>query len=274
MAKARLYPPANKKQWWEDDYARTTMPGIDKLLLHTTESGKSWPSYSNGASAPTLTYNPWAAAGERWRQHNYLNTSARALRDSATTTVRENRDNVVQVEIVCYCDPKLAAKYGYFVGDLPAHAYEDLGALLAFLNKEWGVPIVAAGEWDTYPPSDSIRMSGPEYDRFKGMLGHQHASSNTHGDPGMTNAQINRIIAVAKRLTASKPTTPPPPLGDDMELTDLIGGNDYQGRPLTVAQALREAHAVFEMLREGGALNAQLDRIEDDTDDGATAGKV
>ncbi|MFC0622957.1 hypothetical protein [Kribbella deserti] len=282
MAKSRIYPPADRtKQWWETKFDRVTMPGIDKLLLHTTESGKSWPSYTNdgvsGSNAPTLTYNPWVAAKDRWRQHNFLNRSARALRDSANTTVRENRDSVVQVEIVAYCDPKSYKVHGYSVHDMPADAWEDLGELLAFLHKEWGVPIVAAGEWLTYPASgraDSpIRMSGPEYDRFRGMLGHQHASGNTHGDPGITNAEVDRMITVAKRLTA-KPTTTPPPVGDDdMELTDTLGMNDYQGRPLTVAQALREAHAVFEMLREGGALNAQLDRIEADTDDG-TAGKA
>jgi hypothetical protein len=29
------------------------------------------------------------------------------------------------------------------------------------------------------------------------VLGHQHASGNTHGDPIMTNAQVDRILAVA-----------------------------------------------------------------------------
>lgn len=204
MVRSRIYPPANRTaQWFESKFSRARMNGVSKLLLHTTET-TGWPSYNAGSDAPTLTYHPWLSSG-RWRQHNYLDTSARALRDPTSTLVRENRDDVVQVEIICYCDPKLYAKYGKGVNALPASAYEDLGALLAYLHVEWGTPIVRAAEWDTFPPSDSIRMSGPEYDAFKGVLGHQHASGNTHGDPGMTNAQVDRILAVARRIVTPKP---------------------------------------------------------------------
>lgn len=234
MTRARIYPPANRTaQWWENNFTRKTMPVVDKLLLHTTETGKSWPGYDSGASAPTVTYNPWMESpANRWRQHNYLNTSARALRDSNATAVRENQDGVVQVEIICYCDPKLAKKYGYFVGDLPDHAYEDLGHFLWFLATEWQVPLVRAGEWDLFPPSDSIRMSGPEYDAFRGLLGHQHASSNTHGDPGMTNAQVDRIITVAKRLSraGANPTTPEPPKEGDLTMADIKAITDRLDR--------------------------------------------
>jgi len=223
MARARKYPPANTTaQWFEDEFSRTTMNPVSKLLLHTTETA-SWPGYSGGASAPTLTYHPWVPAGQRWRQHCYLDRSARALRDPSGTAVRENQDGVVQVEIICYCDPKLYAKYGKGVNKLPDSFYEDMGAFLAFLHTEYAVPLVRAPRWDTFPPSDSIRMSGPEYDAFRGVLGHQHASGNTHGDPGMTNAQVDRILAVAKRLTT--PATPKPPAkpttpGGDMSAAD------------------------------------------------------
>lgn len=221
MTRARTYSKANRTaQWFEAKFSRTTMPTIDKLLLHTTETG-GWPGYDGGASAPTITYNPWLAEGQRWRQHNYLDRSARALRDPSSTVVRENQDRVVQVEIICYCDPKLYAKYGKGVNALPASFYEDMGAFLAFLHTEWGVPLVRAPRWATFPPPESIRMSGPTYDAFKGVLGHQHASGNTHGDPGMTNAQVDRILAVAKRLTAPpKPPAKPTP-GGDMSAAEL-----------------------------------------------------
>lgn len=202
----RKYPKANTSaQWFETKFARKLMNPVTKLLLHTTETA-GWPAYDGGASAPTITYNPWLSSG-RWRQHNYIDTSARALRDPSGTQVRENQDGVVQVEIICYCDPKLYAKYGKGVNKLPDSAYVDLGDFLAFLHTEYDVPLVRAPEWDTFPPSDSIRMTGPEYDRFKGVLGHQHASGNTHGDPGMTNAQVDRILAAAKKkLGASAPS--------------------------------------------------------------------
>jgi hypothetical protein len=40
------------------------------------------------------------------------------------------------------------------------------------------------------------------------VLGHQQASGNTHGDPGMTNAQVDRILAVAA-FGGVTPTKPP-----------------------------------------------------------------
>jgi hypothetical protein len=219
MTRALKYPKANTTaQWFEDKFPRVTMNPVSKLLLHTTESGKGWPGYDSGAVAPTITYNPWLPASQRWRQHCYLDRSARSLRDPSNTVVRENQDGVVQVEICCYCDPVLGKARGYFVGDLPDHAYEDLGEFLAYLHTHCAVPLIRAGEWDTFPPSDSIRMDGPEYDKFRGLLGHQHASGNTHGDPGMTNAQVDRILAVAHRLTA--PSTPSLP-EDKVTPTDI-----------------------------------------------------
>lgn len=274
MARARKYPKANTTaQWWEEDFPRVTMDPVSKLLLHSTETS-GWPGYSSGASAPTITYNPWVAAGERWRQHCYIDRSARALRDPSGTAVRENQDGVVQVEIIGYCDPALARKYGHAISNLPDHAYEDIGHFLAFLHTEYAVPLVRAGEWDTYPPADSIRMSGPEYDRFRGMLGHQHASGNTHGDPGMTNAQVDRILAVAKRIvggTTQPPTAPKPPVPEGDNMTDYspddiksyaglgVHGQMIGRSGVTIGQALdstrKDAAASRAML---GSLNVQV----------------
>lgn len=259
MARSRIYPVANRTaQWWEDKFSRTTMNPVSKLLLHTTETA-GWPAYSAGASAPSLTYNPWmAASSNRWRQHNYLDRSSRALRDPSGTAVRENQDGVVQVEIVCYCDPGLYRQYGKGVNVLPDHAYEDLGNLLAFLNREWSVPLRRAPEWDTYPPSDSIRMTGPEYDAFTGVLGHQHASGNTHGDPGMTNAQVDRILTVAKRINGAPkpPATSPPKEVDDMSAADVKAITDH----IDAVQKTIEAGRYAQIIEEG---RAQEVRIKD-----------
>lgn len=284
MSKARLYPLANKTaQWWEGDYARATMTVLEKVLLHSTETA-GWPGYDAGAKAPNLTYNPWTT-GARWRQHNYLNTSARALQDPTSTPVRENRDGVVQVEIVAYCNPASYKKYGHGVNALPDHAYTDLGAFLAFMNAEWGVPLVRAPQWSTYPPPDSIRMSSATYDKFKGVLGHQHASGNNHGDPGLTNAQVDRILAAAKRITSDA-------TGDDMPLTaaDItairaaVQAELEEFRPKARAdmQAENEEYGTrFWVARTGTGTGVRNDisdikntvhRIEGDTDDGTPAG--
>ena len=261
MALPRYYPLANRTaQWWEDDYTRGTFTSISKLLLHTTETS-SWPAYKAGANAPTLTYNPWVTASQRWRQHNRLDTSARALQDPTSTPVRENRDDVVQVEIIAYCNPASYKVYGHGVNALPDHAYADLGALLAYLHVHAQVPLVRAPQWSTYPPPNSIRMISATYDAFKGVLGHQHASGNDHGDPGMTNTQVDRIIAVAKQLTGGttipvKPTDTSPE--DEMTIDEY---EEYNGRLYGPKGTLGIWHA-----QEVAHRTAVLQAMKDQTD--------
>jgi hypothetical protein len=192
------YPPANHTaQWWEDKFERGDFDRADKLLLHTTEGG-NWPAYDGGAKAPTLTYKPKT---REWRQHNSIMSSARALRDPSSTPVRENRDNVVQVEIIGSCSRAVANRYGLqYVRDLPGTALEDLGALAAWLHLNHGLPLVMHPLWPAYPASgrsDSpARMSSAEFDRFRGLCGHMHASGNDHGDPG--ELDVATILAEAK----------------------------------------------------------------------------
>jgi hypothetical protein len=203
MVKARYYPPADRTTQWHGEGA-VTMPRIDKLVLHTTETAGGWPGYRDGKISPTLTYEPWR---HEWRQHLPIDGSARALLDSDGTAVRENRDNVVQVEISCYCDPKYANRRK-FVTDLDNRALADLGAFARWLHDEWGLPLALAPLWLPYPASygnSPARMSGAEYDAFKGILGHQHVSGNLHGDPGAL-----KVHAILKRAggSTSNPVTP------------------------------------------------------------------
>lgn len=228
MPGATIYPRADHEiQWFADDYPGIVMPRIEKLLWHTTETS-NWPRYQDGASAPTLTYHPWL---HRWRQHFPLNRSARALRDPQGTPVRENRDGVVQVEIICYCEPGKRPH----VTDLDDQALDDLAEFAAFLNREWGLPLQNAPIWLPYPQSgrkDSpARMTSQEYDLFRGILGHQHASGNTHGDPGALPVGV--ILARAQRLVK-----PAPPESDG-------GGwkapRDAKGRKTMSFEALKTA---------------------------------
>lgn len=201
MGGAIYYPKANRTAQWFG--GGVDMGGVTKLLWHTTETAGGWPAYGGGDSAPQLTYEPWQ---HKWRQHIRLSHSARALRDPSGTVVRENRDKIVQVEISCYCDPKLYNAHGHAVTRLDAQAIDDLGEFGAFMYAEWGTPLELAPEWREYPRSawaDSpIRMSGPEFDAFTGWLGHQHASGNTHGDPGAL--AVHAILAAAKGGTTEK----------------------------------------------------------------------
>ncbi len=227
MSGAIYYPKADRKtQWFADTYPGTEMSRISKLLLHSTETA-SWPSYDRGAVAPTLTYHPKL---RQWRQHFPLNRSARALKDAAGTVVRENRGQVVQVEIIGTCDParhKTSPSIPY-MPELPVVVLGDLAELLVFLNREWSVPLHAAPVWLPYPESygnTKARMSGETYDKFEGVLGHQHASGNDHGDPGKIDA--GTIVSMAEALIKPpKPDPlPSPPIedGDEMELISYKG---------------------------------------------------
>ncbi len=196
---ARLYPPADAKSaWYADDFSSATFTTVEKILLHTTE-GMGWPGYRDGAVAPNLTYWP---AQRKWKQHFPLNRSARALCDDPSTAVRENRDNVVQVEIIAACDPRVYRKYSKVTPakGLSPEAIGDLGEFLAFMHEQYGTRLVAAPRWLPYDASagrSPVRMTGRQYDAFRGVLGHMHVSGNVHGDPG--DLPIADIIRAANR---------------------------------------------------------------------------
>lgn len=189
----RIYPKANTTaQWYETAFSRGTFSRIEKILLHTTET-TGWPGYSSGSMAPTLTYHPRQRA---WRQHNYLDTSARALVDPSTTPVRENRDNVIQIEIIAYADEAKGRSVGGLpVSQLTDDMLKDLGEFIGWVHEQWGGPPLVAAKFIPYPSSygnSSVRMTSSQYDAFQGVLGHQHASGNAHGDPGALN--VPRIM--------------------------------------------------------------------------------
>lgn len=195
--KSSFYPIADKTtQWWEKDFARGYFTRIDKILLHTTET-TGWPSYNkagqDGDSAPTLTYN---VATRKWRQHNYLDTSARALGDPTSTPVRENRDNVIQIEMIWY-----AGK----IGDLPDTAYQDLAEFVAYVRKEWGGPSLNFAKAGATSSTD-VHMTNDQYDAFNGLLGHANAPKpSTHWDPG--NFDYAKLASYVKKLEAAPVAT-------------------------------------------------------------------
>lgn len=196
----RIYPKANTTaQWFEPLFDRKIFTQLDKFLLHTTET-TGWPAYSKvtkGDSAPNITYHP---KYRTFRQHNYANTSARALVDPDGTPVRENRDNVFQIEIIAYADfIKADTVGGLHVNNLSEENLQDLADLYKWLHNEWGCPIQTTLEFPPYRPYKNVRLTSAEYDAYRGMLGHMHASGNTHTDPGNINAQ--RIVQLAQGTT-------------------------------------------------------------------------
>jgi len=208
------YPKANRTaQWYAGSYPGIYMGGIEKVLLHTTETG-TWPGYGGGASMPNLTFFPKTL---EWRQHQWCDWSARALRDPTSTVVQENRDKVCQIEIIACSDLAWADKYGYLrVTRISDAAIKELGTFIRWTNITFGVPLVKAPIWLSYPSSagdSAARMSGPTFDAFRGVCGHMHASGNTHGDPD--SIPIDKIMAAAG-------ATPIPPSTFTLTTADQI----------------------------------------------------
>ena len=191
MTRQQFYPNADRNA--QNFYAQYPvlfagrfMSNVNTLVLHTTE-GNSWPGYLNGSECPTFTYDP---RSHQMRQHIPVDMAARALVQMAGG-VTTNRMNCAQIEIIGY------AAQG---GPLDAQAIADLGALLAWLNAEWSVPIVAPY---AFSATNYHRMSDPEWSAFKGVCGHQHVPQNVHWDPGAMD--VAAILDTATITTA--PTT-------------------------------------------------------------------
>ena len=227
-----IYPLASQTRQPRPNLAGGgTFDHVEKLVLHTTETA-GWPGYPD--FAPHLTYDPWK---HQWNQHFSLEKSATTLVDAASTKVRENRDFCIQVEIVAYADPKMAKTHGHFIDDIDDQAVHDLADLAAWLHATAGLELRLVPGWLPYPQSygnTKNRMTGPEYDAFRGVLGHEHVSTNVHGDPGAP-PWLDQMLAYAK-TAAGQPSTPSTPTtgkGLDMAAAKDIFIN-YEGNQVLV----------------------------------------
>jgi hypothetical protein len=266
MARARIYPKADAKmQWWETAFARGTFTGIEKILLHTTETG-GWPSYASGSMAPTLTYHPRLRA---WRQHNFIDRSARALVDSTATLVRENRDNVIQIEIIAYADENLARSRGHLpVSEMTDAQLGDIADFIKWVRSEYGGPPLVAAKFLPYPQSagaSPVRMSGPTYDAFAGILGHQHAPMQSHGDPGALN--VAHIMALAGAGASPSTLTGGLTMADINTILDAIAALDRK-------EADRYSVSTGRYQWEAGVLSGIAAKVGTPVDETAVAQQV
>jgi hypothetical protein len=162
--------------------------GPFKVVLHTTETA-GIPDYSNGATAPHLTYY---ARERRWVQHTSFATAARALRNESGG-VQTNRDSVLQVEIVAYSAESMVDKYGggrVKVSELTEENLADLREFLYWAHEHFGVALRWPGKRaESYGEANGsgFRMSLSQWEQYDGVCGHQHVPENDHWDPGALN---------------------------------------------------------------------------------------
>ena len=193
-----LYPGADHTTQWVGKGSVTMPMDHVKWIVHTTET-PSWPSYDYGGvtmgSAPTLTYNPW---DHSWRQHFELNQSARALRNDGTFYC--NRADVVQTEVICYCDHNLAKQYGHACTSLDAQAIADLGDFGAWLHTKWALSLAFYPEtlpWPIYPLG-TARMGA---DAASSVVGPDHQVHDTPGLYVVDGAAVPSSLGVNPQVT-------------------------------------------------------------------------
>lgn len=207
MAKTgpQRYPGATTgSSWYQDTYGGDAMES-NVVVWHTTE-GTSLPTYSGGSQAPNFTAMPdFAAKALRWYQHFDFDVSSRALMNKAGG-VETNTLNAVQVELVGTCDPTAHKRWArvphLYTPELPDWVIRDLAAFARWARDHHGVPLSSGQTFKAYPSSygaTSTRMTGAEWNNFRGHCGHQHVPENDHGDPGAF--PITAVLAAASRTT-------------------------------------------------------------------------
>jgi hypothetical protein len=144
--------------------------------------------------------------------------ACRALRNDPGG-VQTNRDQALQVEIICYSNKPLADQRDYrlWVGDMPDTAYDDLAEFILWTQSEFGVQLYWPERAATsYAGANApgFRLSQSEWDNWGGICGHQHVpEGNTHWDPGAFD--WNKLFTKLT-LTPEEPMPAPidPPLKD------------------------------------------------------------
>jgi hypothetical protein len=189
-------------QWYQGSYPNAEVfTHLEKFVLHTTET-TGWPGYDGGAKAPNATYYPRL---REIRQHFYSDRSSRALQDPTSTPVRENRDNVFQLEIVSYSQKSVGDSVGgLWIGNLSDAHYEDIADIMKELHEDLDLPLQESVPWKEGATSfySVPRLTSSGYDSYKGYLGHIHVPGNTHWDPGgfrasKLNAKLEESMALS-----------------------------------------------------------------------------
>lgn len=191
-------PPHTR--WVPGNSAGPYSSPVDKFLIHTTEGGTvdgAIAAYRKNNSWPHLTVQAFWGRTPDICGHLDLNVSARSLRNMAGG-VQTNTDGVVQLEVVGAATRP---------GDIDWGTIARL--VIGPICRTMGIPVQSAVTWLAYPASygkSKVRLSGPEWTSYRGLLGHQHAPENDHGDPGAI--PIDVILAAAGSTTAAPSQLP------------------------------------------------------------------
>lgn len=182
------------------------------IVLHSTET-TGFPGYNGGAANPHFTID--LRTGEV-RQHVPLSWGSRCLAVS-TEGVRDVTVNVtgtIQIETVGAVTPGYPERYGHY--DLPKafpgdeRAQRHLARLLKAIHDETDIPLETSSyaRWVAYPGSYGVRaaqrLSSAAFRDARGVVGHQHAPANNHGDGLYGRAVNGKAVDLEKVLSMAK----------------------------------------------------------------------
>lgn len=216
------YRPADTKtQWFQDNFpgAKLNLKATTMVVVvHTTE-GTDWPTYRGGATAPNYTGKPPLGTygtdsfhRGRWRAHFPDERSSRALQN-LSGGVETNTLNAVQLELIGTCDPRNAKRWGgtsrtriagrdyVYWPNANDRQLRWVARILADFHRRHGLVLSAPRKFIAYPASygkNGVRLSGAQWKRTVGIVGHQHVPENVHGDPG--NIDMDKILRFARRM--------------------------------------------------------------------------
>jgi hypothetical protein len=172
--------------------------GGAKILHHTTEGSSATgaiSSYRSTRSWPTITAE-WTGSRLKVFQHMRLDQMARALEHPAGTPPT-NTANVVQIEHVGFTDDAWRRKVGgaasLLVANWPIERWHAIAELCREIEAVTGCPRVSAVPAAWWPSPQ--RLSGSEFVKARGHLGHVHAANNHHTDG--TGMRIGLILGDA-----------------------------------------------------------------------------
>ena len=178
-----LGKPVEKYDYGTTGGSWTRQPAL--IVIHSTE-GTGWTNYQNGSVAPHFTIEP--KSGEI-HQHVSLAYAARALAHPSGTP-ETNRAGAIQIETIGTCDPNNKGKGSWnYLPDMDSQQCANIAALLQMIHGAIpAIPLTRSVEFEPYPDpgygDGHPRMSNSTWSSYKGVCGHQHVPSNSHGDPG------------------------------------------------------------------------------------------
>lgn len=169
-----------------NNYVGSLLTRYEKQVVHTTETKKYTPSEDSYYGHQLWPHATLAEINSVWTlfQHLPLNRSSACMRN-LVGGVETNRDGCIQIEIAWI------AADGQ---NLPTGALDKLREWLLWVSQMTQIPYIFVDNFHYYPPENNHqlgkepwRLRGATWDNFKGILGHQHADENVHGDPGKIN---------------------------------------------------------------------------------------